>query len=87
LSGKEETFLICSFWQVSGLAIVGEMDRAVARLRHLLRVSSPLGLYAEEFEVERARNLGNSPQALSHLASRRADRTCCRFLPRASEGL
>jgi GH15 family glucan-1,4-alpha-glucosidase len=68
LSGKEGTFLICSFWLVSALAIVGEMERATALLERLLRIASPLGLYAEEYEVERARHLGNFPQAFSHLA-------------------
>ena len=37
-------------------------------MERLLRISSPLGLYAEEFEVERERHLGNFPQAFSHLA-------------------
>jgi alpha,alpha-trehalase len=68
LSGKEGTFLICSFWLVSALAVVGEMTRATDLMERLLRISSPLGLYAEEFEVERARHLGNFPQAFSHLA-------------------
>src|SRR4051794_28313626 len=68
LSGKEGTFLICSFWLVSALAVVGEMDRATGLMERLLRITSPLGLYAEEFEVERARHLGNFPQAFSHLA-------------------
>ena len=44
------------------------MDRARALMERLLRIRSPLGLYAEEFEVERARHLGNFPQAFSHLA-------------------
>jgi GH15 family glucan-1,4-alpha-glucosidase len=68
LSGKEGTFLICSFWLVSALAIVGEMQRARDLMERLLRIESPLGLYAEEFEVDRARHLGNFPQAFSHLA-------------------
>ena len=68
LSGKEGTFLICSFWLVSALAIVGKMKEASDLMERLLRVSSPLGLYAEEFEVDRARHLGNFPQAFSHLA-------------------
>ncbi|QYN20029.1 glycoside hydrolase family 15 protein [Amycolatopsis sp. DSM 110486] len=68
LSGKEGTFLICSFWLVSALAMVGEMDRASSLMERLLRIASPLGLYAEEFEVDRARHLGNFPQAFSHLA-------------------
>jgi alpha,alpha-trehalase len=68
LSGKEGTFLICSFWLVSGLTAIGEMGRATSLMERLLRVASPLGLYAEEFEVTRSRHLGNFPQAFSHLA-------------------
>ncbi len=68
LSGKEGTFLICSFWLVSALAAIGEKDRADDLMQRLLRIASPLGLYAEEFEVDRARHLGNFPQAFSHLA-------------------
>ena len=68
LAGKEGTFLICSFWLVSALAMVGEMERARNLMERLLRIASPLGLYAEEYEVERARHLGNFPQAFSHLA-------------------
>jgi GH15 family glucan-1,4-alpha-glucosidase len=68
LSGKEGTFLICSFWLVSGLAIVGEVQRARDLMERLLRIASPLGLYAEEFDAETGRHLGNFPQAFSHLA-------------------
>jgi alpha,alpha-trehalase len=68
MSGKEGTFLICSFWLVSALAIVGETQAARDLMERLLRVGSPLGLYAEEFETETGRHLGNFPQAFSHLA-------------------
>src|SRR5204863_10044382 len=68
LSGKEGTFLICSFWLVSALAIIGELQRARDLMERLLRVASPLGLYAEELDVETGRHLGNFPQAFSHLA-------------------
>jgi GH15 family glucan-1,4-alpha-glucosidase len=68
LSGKEGTFVICSFWLVSALAIVGEMQQARDLLERLLRIASPLGLYAEEYDPETARHLGNFPQAFSHLA-------------------
>jgi GH15 family glucan-1,4-alpha-glucosidase len=68
LSGKEGTFLICSFWLVSALAIVGEVQRARDLMEKLLRIASPLGLYAEEFDAETGRHLGNFPQAFSHLA-------------------
>ena len=68
LSGEEGTFLICSFWLVSALAIVGEKQRAHDLMERLLRIASPLGLYAEEFDVATGRHLGNFPQAFSHLA-------------------
>ena len=68
LSGKEGTFLICSFWLVSALAIVGELQRARDLMEKLLRIGSPLGLYAEEFDADTGRHLGNFPQAFSHLA-------------------
>jgi GH15 family glucan-1,4-alpha-glucosidase len=68
LSGKEGTFLICSFWLVSALAIIGEVQRARDLLERLIRIASPLGLYAEEFDTETAHHLGNFPQAFSHLA-------------------
>ena len=68
LSGKEGTFLICSFWLVSALALVGELQKARDLMERLLRIASPLGLYAEEFDVETGRHLGNFPQAFSHLA-------------------
>jgi alpha,alpha-trehalase len=68
MSGKEGTFLICSFWLVSALAIIGEEQRARDLMERLLRIASPLGLYAEEFDTATAHHLGNFPQAFSHLA-------------------
>lgn len=68
MSGKEGTFVICSFWLVSALAIIGETQRARDVMTRVANVASPLGLYAEEFDVETGRHLGNFPQAFSHLA-------------------
>jgi GH15 family glucan-1,4-alpha-glucosidase len=68
MSGKEGTFLICSFWLVSALAVVGELQGARDLMERLLRIASPLGLYAEEFDADTGRHLGNFPQAFSHLA-------------------
>jgi GH15 family glucan-1,4-alpha-glucosidase len=68
LSGEEGTFLICSFWLVSALAIIGEHQRARDLIERLLREASPLGLYAEELDTATGRHLGNFPQAFSHLA-------------------
>ena len=44
------------------------MRRATDPMERLPRIASPLGLYAEEFAVDRARHLGNFPRAFSHLA-------------------
>ena len=60
--------MICSFWLVSAFAIIGELQRARDLMERLLRIASPLGLYAEEFDPETGRHLGNFPQAFSHLA-------------------
>jgi alpha,alpha-trehalase len=68
LSGKEGTFLICSFWLVSALAMVGERERARELMERLLRQASSLGLYAEELDADSGYHLGNFPQAFSHLA-------------------
>jgi GH15 family glucan-1,4-alpha-glucosidase len=68
LEGEEGTFLICSFWLVSALMIVGEQQRARDLMERLLSEASPLGLYAEEFDTATGRHLGNFPQAFSHLA-------------------
>ncbi len=68
LAGEEGTFVICSFWLVSALMIVGEGQRARDLMERLLREASPLGLFAEEFDPATGRHLGNFPQAFSHLA-------------------
>jgi GH15 family glucan-1,4-alpha-glucosidase len=68
LKGEEGTFTICSFWLVSALAEIGEMDRARALCEKLLSYASPLLLYAEQIEPHSGRHLGNFPQAFTHLA-------------------
>ena len=44
------------------------MQRAREQMQRLVKVASPLGLYAEEFDSDTGRHLGNFPQAFSHLA-------------------
>ena len=67
-SGEEGTFTICSFWLVSVLTEIGELDRARALCEKLLSYATPLFLYAEEIDPHSGRHLGNFPQAFSHLA-------------------
>jgi GH15 family glucan-1,4-alpha-glucosidase len=68
LSGKEGTFLMCSFWLVSALSEIGEDREAEHLCERLLSYSSPLELYGEELEASSGRHLGNYPQAFTHLA-------------------
>ena len=68
LEGEEGTFTICSFWLVSALAQIGELERARALCEKLLAFASPLGLYAEEIDAASGRHLGNFPQAFTHLS-------------------
>ena len=67
-SGNEGTFTICSWWLVSALAMIGEIDRARALCKKLLSFAGPLNLYAEEIDVTTGEHLGNFPQAFTHLA-------------------
>jgi GH15 family glucan-1,4-alpha-glucosidase len=68
LKGTEGAFVICSFWLVSALCEIGELDRARRLCERLLSHASPLGLYGEEIDPETGRHLGNFPQAFTHLA-------------------
>jgi GH15 family glucan-1,4-alpha-glucosidase len=68
LSGAEGTFTICSFWLVSALVEIGEVDRARRLCEKLLSYASSLGLYGEELDPDTGRHLGNFPQAFTHLA-------------------
>lgn len=68
LSGEEGTFTICSFWLVSALIEIGEVERGRALCERLLSFSSDLQLYAEELDPTTGRHLGNFPQAFTHLA-------------------
>lgn len=53
---------------VSALAMIGEVQRSRDLMEKLLSIASPLGLFAEEFDTDTGRHLGNFPQAFSHLA-------------------
>jgi len=67
LDGTEGAFAACSFWYVECLARAGQVEKAHLEFEQLLRYANPLGLYAEELD-RHARHLGNTPQALTHLA-------------------
>ena len=60
-------FVICSFWLVSCLALAGEVDRAEALLRQCAGRVNDLGLFAEQIDPTTGEQLGNFPQAFSHI--------------------
>ena len=68
LPGSEGTFVMCCFWLADALANVGELEEAERRFERLLSFSSPLGLFSEEVDPRTGMQLGNYPQAFSHLA-------------------
>ncbi len=68
LPAGEGLFLACSFWYVDCLALLGRRDEARALFQRLLSIRNDVGLLAEEYDPEARRQLGNFPQAFSHLA-------------------
>ena len=67
LPGGEGAFLACSFWMVNALHLIGEVDEAAALFERLLALRSDLGLLSEEYDPRYDRQVGNSPQAFSHV--------------------
>jgi GH15 family glucan-1,4-alpha-glucosidase len=68
LEGDEGAFLLCSFWLADCLDLVGRRDDAVALYERLLALRNDVGLLAEEYGTTFATQLGNCPQAFSHVA-------------------
>ena len=67
VSGGEGSFLVCSFWMVDALAMIGRRDEAHELFERLLGLRNDLGLLAEEYDPVAKRQLGNFPQAFSHV--------------------
>jgi GH15 family glucan-1,4-alpha-glucosidase len=67
LTGKEGTFVICSFWLVGCLVLAGELERAESLFDRLVGYTNDLGLLAEEVDPAKGELLGNFPQAFSHV--------------------
>jgi GH15 family glucan-1,4-alpha-glucosidase len=65
--GGEGAFLACSFWLVNSLVLQGRQDEARALFVRLLALANDVGLLAEEYDVAAGRQVGNFPQAFSHL--------------------
>ena len=67
LAGDEHPFLACSFWLVSAYAKIGELDKAEELFDRLCDLPNDVGLLAEEYDPEEMTQVGNYPQAFSHL--------------------
>jgi GH15 family glucan-1,4-alpha-glucosidase len=63
----EGAFLACSFWLADNLALAGRLDEAREQFERLLSLRNNLGLLAEEYDPKLGRQLGNFPQAFSHV--------------------
>jgi GH15 family glucan-1,4-alpha-glucosidase len=63
----EGTFLACTFWYADNLALQGRTDEATATFERLLGLCNDVGLLAEEYDPVGKRQLGNFPQAFSHV--------------------
>jgi GH15 family glucan-1,4-alpha-glucosidase len=68
LSGREGSFLICSFWLVDALRGIGQKSEAERLFERLLALRNDVGLLSEEYDTRARRQVGNFPQAFTHLA-------------------
>jgi GH15 family glucan-1,4-alpha-glucosidase len=67
LPGAEGAFLACSFWLAEALVLVGRKDDAMDQFERLVNLTNDVGLLAEEYDPVQARQLGNFPQAFTHI--------------------
>jgi GH15 family glucan-1,4-alpha-glucosidase len=67
LSGGEGAFLACSFWMVNALHMTGKEDDAQELFERLLSLRNDVGLLSEEYDPRYRRQVGNTPQAFSHV--------------------
>ncbi len=64
----ENAFIVCTFWMINALYLVGEKDKARAMFDNILSCANLHGLLAEDVEIKSKRLIGNFPQGYSHLA-------------------
>ncbi|HIY39824.1 MAG TPA: glycoside hydrolase family 15 protein [Candidatus Nocardiopsis merdipullorum] len=67
LPGKEGAFLACSFWMANALLSIGREEEANELFERLLSLRNDVGLLAEEWDPREGRQVGNFPQAFSHV--------------------
>jgi GH15 family glucan-1,4-alpha-glucosidase len=67
LPGREGAFLACSFWLANALQMIGRTEEAKALFERLLSLRNDVGLLSEEYDTRYGRQVGNMPQAFSHM--------------------
>ena len=68
LQGEEGAFLACSFWLVDALVAIGSVDEGRALFERVAAIANDLGMISEEWDPKAGRQLGNTPQAFTHVA-------------------
>lgn len=68
MPGSEGTFVACSLWYAEALAATGHLEEARETFERVLGVRNDVGLLAEQWDPQEHRQLGNAPQAFSHIA-------------------
>ncbi|WP_349897070.1 glycoside hydrolase family 15 protein [Parafrigoribacterium soli] len=81
----EHPFLACSFWLVEQYALSGRIVDATMLMDRLVSFCNDVGLLSEEYDVTSKRQVGNTPQALSHLALVRAADAISSTLPKSDD--
>ncbi|MBX6382706.1 MAG: glycoside hydrolase family 15 protein [Microbispora sp.] len=79
LPGGEGAFLACSFWLAEARAMTGRYDEAVELFERLVALTNDVGLLAEEYDPKAGRQLGNFPQAFSHIHLIRTAQALARY--------
>ncbi|TQS29681.1 glycoside hydrolase family 15 protein [Microbispora sp. KK1-11] len=82
LPGGEGAFLACSFWLAEARAMIGRHDDAVELFERLIALSNDVGLLAEEYDPRTGRQLGNFPQAFTHIHLIRTAQALARYAER-----
>lgn len=64
----QNAFIVCCFWMINALYLIGEQDKAREMFDHIIKLMNPHGLFAEDVDINTGRLTGNFPQGYSHLA-------------------